>query len=189
MLIGGLEFEDERLKNEEWPARKPTTPLGSLPVATIDGTEYGQSMALLRYFGKLTGLYPDDALKALQVDQVVETVVAMDVALTSSFGDDKDAKKQAQEKAINVDAEKYWGGCQKLLEGLSDGPFVLGEQPSVADVIIATIYLFLKTGRLEFIAHDALHHYPRMLKVFEAVMAVPEVRAYYEKHPVPNLTL
>ncbi len=33
----------------------------------MDGEEYTQSTALLRYTGKLGGLYPDDALDALKV--------------------------------------------------------------------------------------------------------------------------
>ena len=33
----------------------------------MGGGEYTQSTALLRYAGKLGGLYPDDALLALQV--------------------------------------------------------------------------------------------------------------------------
>jgi len=35
--------------------------------AQMDGGEYTQSTALLRYAGKLGGLYPDDALEALKV--------------------------------------------------------------------------------------------------------------------------
>ncbi len=33
----------------------------------MGGGEYTQSTALLRYAGKLGGLYPDDALEALKV--------------------------------------------------------------------------------------------------------------------------
>ena len=33
----------------------------------MDGTEYTQSLALLKYAGKLGGLYPEDALAALKV--------------------------------------------------------------------------------------------------------------------------
>lgn len=34
----------------------------------MDGAEYTQSMALLRYAGKLGGLYPEDPLAALKVN-------------------------------------------------------------------------------------------------------------------------
>ncbi|CAN0532432.1 unnamed protein product [Ectocarpus sp. 12 AP-2014] len=37
----------------------------------MDDAEYTQSTALLRYAGKLGGLYPDDALAALKVDEIV----------------------------------------------------------------------------------------------------------------------
>jgi glutathione S-transferase len=56
------------------PQIKPTLPLGQLSLLTVDGTVYPQSMAATRYAGHLTGLYPTDALEALKVDVVSETV-------------------------------------------------------------------------------------------------------------------
>lgn len=39
-------------------------PLGQLPVVSIDGVDYTQSMALLRWAGKKSGLYPTDEVRA-----------------------------------------------------------------------------------------------------------------------------
>lgn len=36
----------------------------------MDGTDYTQSTALLRYAGKLGGLYPEDPLQALKVGTI-----------------------------------------------------------------------------------------------------------------------
>merc|ERR1712065_84472 len=51
-------------------------PYGSLPVFTPAGSDmvYGQSNAILRYVGKLTGLYPEDPLEALLVDELMDAV-------------------------------------------------------------------------------------------------------------------
>ena len=62
--LGGLELEDVRIKFEEWPALKPTTPGGSLPVFYVDGEPHTQSSAVLRYLGHLTGQYPTDPMDA-----------------------------------------------------------------------------------------------------------------------------
>lgn len=35
----------------------------------MDGTDYTQSLALLRYAGKIGGLYPEDPLEALKVSR------------------------------------------------------------------------------------------------------------------------
>ncbi|TMW63434.1 hypothetical protein Poli38472_002375 [Pythium oligandrum] len=55
--------------------RKPKTPMGKMPILEVDGTPYTQSMAIVRYAGCLSGLYPADPLDALKVDSVLETLV------------------------------------------------------------------------------------------------------------------
>eukprot|EP00904_Undaria_pinnatifida_P011749 jgi/Undpi1/7704/HiC_scaffold_23.g10177.m1 len=37
----------------------------------MGGNDYTQSTALLRYAGKLGGMYPEDPLEGLQVDEIV----------------------------------------------------------------------------------------------------------------------
>ncbi|CAM9889837.1 unnamed protein product, partial [Ectocarpus sp. 4 AP-2014] len=50
---GGLEWEDKRLTREEFGELKPSLPNGQVPVLSVDGFELAQSMAILRYVGKL----------------------------------------------------------------------------------------------------------------------------------------
>ena len=44
-----------------------------LPVTTIDGKTYAQSLAILRYYGKKAKLCPTDDLAALAVDHGYST--------------------------------------------------------------------------------------------------------------------
>ena len=64
MVIGGVPFEDDRVKFADWQARKPHTPFGALPVLEHDGQTVAQSNGINRYVGKLAGLYPNDAWQA-----------------------------------------------------------------------------------------------------------------------------
>lgn len=188
LIIGKIPFEDDRITFDKWPALKPNTPLGSVPVAQIDGKEYVQTMALTRYFGKVGGLYPTCAKKALMIDQVVETVMDMQNSLFYYKGTEKNEDmKNAREIIIKVDGSRYWGGCEKMLETISSGPFVLGDVVSIADICITGIYLFLKCEYLDFVCPKALDGYPRMHKVFRSVMAIPEVAEWYQTHPIKNL--
>lgn len=187
MIIGKIPFEDEIITFDKWPALKAKTPLGSLPVAEIDGNEYVQTVALTRYFGKLGGLYPSCPLKALQVDQVVETVVDMQTALFSHMGTKKEEMEAVKESVTKVAGRRYWGGIEKMLETFSHGPFVLGDEVSIADIAIAAVFLFLKCEFIDVIPHNALDGYPRMDEVFRSVMDIPEVSEWYKARPVKNL--
>lgn len=189
LLLGKQEFEDDRIAFDKWPALKPQVPLGALPVAEIDGKQVSQTMALVRYFGKQSGLYPQDAWKSLMVDQVIETVLDMQSAIFNAKGADKDAIRDAREKMLVTSVPRYWGGAEKLLEDLSDGPFVLGDEVSIADVCITALFLLLKVEFLEFIPIDALSGYPRLDQVFASVLALPEVKEWYTNNPVANLTV
>lgn len=186
MLLGNQEFEDNRVTFKEWPDLKSQMPLQALPVAEINGKEVSQSMAMVRYFGKLSGLYPEDAWKALLVDQIVETVMDMQDAMFSFKGDDKDAMREAREKTMKDDVPRYWGGAEKMLEDYPEGPYVLGDELSIADICIAVLYAFVKAELLDFIPKNGLEGYPKMEKILHSVVSLPEVKEWYTKHPVAN---
>lgn len=189
MLLGKQEFEDDRVSFEKWPSLKPKMPLGALPVAEIDGKQVPQTMALVRYFGKQSGLYPEDAWKSLMVDQVVETVTDMQSAIANTRGAEVDVQREVREKMLAESVPRFWGGAEKMLEDISDGPFVLGDEISIADVCITTTFLFLKVQFLEFIPIDGLNGYPRMEQVFQSVMDLPDVKQWYINNPIPNLSI
>ena len=58
LSIGGLSVEDDRVAPSDWPARKPDTPFGALPVLEVDGQTLAQSNAINRYVGKLISTHP-----------------------------------------------------------------------------------------------------------------------------------
>lgn len=67
--IGGVDFTDERVPFAEWKETKPNMRWHYLPELTLTNAEgeqvtVGQSNAILRFAGKLTGLYPSDVRRA-----------------------------------------------------------------------------------------------------------------------------
>ncbi len=70
-----------------------------------DGREIGESIAILRFAGKLGGLYPEKPLQALLVDSLV------DIAASAINGAPQ-AKDEAEKKAQR---EAYADGKLKLL--------------------------------------------------------------------------
>ena len=78
-----LPFENKAVAFSEWGAMKETVPAGQLPILEVhtegedDGgirATFDQSLAMLRYVGKLTGSYPSDPIQAMQVDAIIDTV-------------------------------------------------------------------------------------------------------------------
>ncbi|KAK3791685.1 hypothetical protein RRG08_004436, partial [Elysia crispata] len=65
------EFEDNRVARDDWPAFKPKTPFGQMPVLEVDGEMMGQTVAICNYLAREFGLYGKTALETFHVDEVV----------------------------------------------------------------------------------------------------------------------
>lgn len=52
LFLSGVEFVDERIDFAQWPARKPSTPYGSLPLLEWGDRQLAQSNTILRLVGR-----------------------------------------------------------------------------------------------------------------------------------------
>lgn len=178
--MGKIPFTDDRIASADWPAIKPTTPLGSIPVAVVDGKTAVQSTSIMRYFGQLGGLYPSDPWQGLQADSVVDTMADFFSSLYASHSDDEAELEKMRLDSFDAAFPRYWGGCATIVgEASSDGPFVLGDTPSIADAAITQIYANLASGALPPLKKETLSGYPRMDQVVQATLALPEVKEWY----------
>ena len=78
---------DERLQFPEFKERKPTLPLGYLPVLSIDEEIFTQTEPMVRWAARISGLYPIDLKEAMRVDEVC--AVAHDCLLYTSDAADE----------------------------------------------------------------------------------------------------
>ena len=73
--IAGVDFHDERIKFDQWPAMKPTTPYGALPVLEMPGKPaLAQTNAILVMIGRAHGLHPKDDFVAAQHEAMMNHV-------------------------------------------------------------------------------------------------------------------
>src|SRR4051812_20151736 len=71
----GVDFEDTRVPRADWPALKPTTPFGSMPVLELPGQPpLAQSNAILTLIGRLHGLHPKGLFEAARHEAVMQHV-------------------------------------------------------------------------------------------------------------------
>lgn len=68
----GVAFTDDRMDFATWKGIKESTPGKALPTLTVGNTTYTQSIAMLRWAGKKSDLYPKDDLKAFRCDEVMD---------------------------------------------------------------------------------------------------------------------
>ena len=61
----GVEFEDHRISFEEFMKVRSEMRFTCAPELEIDDVTVTQSNSMLRYVGKIAGLYPEDDLQAL----------------------------------------------------------------------------------------------------------------------------
>lgn len=140
MHAAGIGFTNTRFPSADWKTIKPTTPLVSVPVLNINGTDHVQSLALMRYAAKLGGFYPTDhdhPLQALVVDEVMETCSEL-MSKAPRSRDKEELKRLRQEFQENT-MTRY----SSFLEGIvsknkesTGSSLVVGTTVKVADLSV-----------------------------------------------------
>eukprot|EP00834_Sanchytrium_tribonematis_P003642 NODE_147_length_15617_cov_0.576750.p14 type:complete len:209 gc:universal NODE_147_length_15617_cov_0.576750:14487-15113(+) len=182
LQVANIPFEDHRIKKEEWPNLKPNMPFGQLPVLTIDDkTVLAQSLAILRYIGKLGNLYPQDPLQAAFVDQVIDQIKDIGDSLNATFQEKDDEKKMKMRETL---ANETWPMKFKALEAVlvkHGNGYAVGNQISIADILLYTFVWAITSGVLDGIPKSLLDGYLTILKVNQQVHDHPKVAEWNAK--------
>lgn len=179
LSIGGVPFEDHRVKGADWPALKPDTPFGSLPVLKVDGETVSQSNAINRYVGRLAGLYPEDALEALRCDEVLEAVEQIEAQVGPTMHLRDEAQKRAAREALAAGPlALHLRTLNARLEARGD--WFADGRLTVADLRVFVWIRQLRSGRLDYLPTDLTDQLaPALVAHLARVQAHPGVAAYY----------
>jgi len=74
LKFGDVDYTETVVEFPEWAALKPKMILGSLPVAKIDGVEYCQAAALVKYFSQIGSMAKLSSMEELKSNMVHQTV-------------------------------------------------------------------------------------------------------------------
>ncbi|GMF09523.1 unnamed protein product [Phytophthora lilii] len=173
---GGVAFTDARVAHADFPAMKPTLPFGQLPVLEVDGAVYAQSMAIARYAAKVVGLYPSDAVQALKADMFSCSLGDLeDPVVDFMFKTSDEAQKAQKKKAfIEETVPKFFAALEKMVAG----KFILGDNPSYADVQ----FLDVVDNKLKWAFPDfKVDAFPKLSALLSNVKAEPKIAAYLSK--------
>ncbi|KAI9979781.1 hypothetical protein PInf_000547 [Phytophthora infestans] len=161
-----IAFTDDRITHSDFAALKPTLPLGQVPVLELDGTVYGQSMAIARYAAKIAGLYPSDATEALKVDVFSCSLEDLEGPIVDFMLKTSDETEKAQKKKVFVEemVPKYFAALEKML--------------SLADLQ----FLDFVDNKLKWAFPDfKVDGFPKLTALLSNVKAEPKIATYLSK--------
>ena len=178
LYLGGVDFEDVRIKREEWAALKPTTPFGALPYLEIPGhPPLAQSNAILVYIGRTSGLHPKDDFEAARHEAMMQHIEDLRAVLSPTMRMSDEAEKKKAREAIAASTLPEWAA--RAERQIGDGPFFGGEDLQVVDLKIHLIVRWLASGTLDHIPPTVFAAATKLTRVHEAVRDDARVKAWY----------
>lgn len=153
MILGDIDFNDDRIPMAKWPEARATKPFKAIPTLEVDGEVFTQSNAINRYVAKLAKLYPTDQLEAFRCDEVMDAIEDQSQKIVATFSiQDPEEKKRAREKLAD-------GLIPNLLSWLNDklkarGEYFADNRLTIADLRVFATIKHLKSGNLDHIPSD-----------------------------------
>ncbi len=153
LSIAGVPFEDNRLDRATFATLKPDTPFGSLPVLDWEGHgRFAQSNAILRLIGRQHGMHPDDPFEAARHDALMDAAEELRHRIAATIHIKDASEKSAARRQLSSDYLGQWG--RFVDRQITNGPFVAGADPSVADIKLFIVHRWITSGGLDDIPTD-----------------------------------
>lgn len=174
-----LDFEDHRISFDEFMQTRSAMPFRCAPVLAIDDVLVTQSNAMLRYVGKMAGMYPQDPLQALYCDETMGVIEDLLHHVVHTFGLEGDELKAAREKLVDGWISTIVKGLEELLQR-GGGRYFADDRLTVADLKVFMQIKSLRSGTLDHVPADLVDQIaPALVEHQERVADDPAVQAYY----------
>ena len=178
--LAGIDFEDRRIKFDEWAALKPTTPFGAMPVLELPGKPaLAQSNAILVLVGRRHGLHPKDDFEAARHEAVMAHVEDLRSAMGPSLRMKDDAEKKRAREALLEGFFPAWGS--NVEKQIGDGPFFGGPALHVVDLKLHMAVRWFAGGKVDHVPADVFARFAKLMRVHDAVRDDARVRSWYSK--------
>eukprot|EP00614_Pseudopedinella_elastica_P020937 CAMPEP_0172616432 /NCGR_PEP_ID=MMETSP1068-20121228/64428_1 /TAXON_ID=35684 /ORGANISM="Pseudopedinella elastica, Strain CCMP716" /LENGTH=254 /DNA_ID=CAMNT_0013421859 /DNA_START=76 /DNA_END=840 /DNA_ORIENTATION=+ len=185
LVLGDYDWSDEY--PSDWPAMKPTTKWGQLPLMQIEnGEQMSQTKAMFRFLAKQVvvegaALYPDDPFEAFKVDELIEAFEDVRVKIVPSFAIKDQAEKEAfRQKLFDLPGKGEGALLMAKIEKLAGANgHMCGDSFTAADIWCFFWVNFLRCGFFDGLSADVCSPYPKLLAVTSKVAALPALKAHY----------
>jgi prostaglandin-H2 D-isomerase / glutathione transferase len=178
--LGGVDFEDVRVKHADWPALKTQTPFGSLPVLELPGqAPLAQSNAILVLMGRRHGLHPKDDVEAARHEGVMHYVEDLRAAVGPTLRMKDEAEKKSARESLVSSYFPVWGA--NVEKQIGDGPFFGGASLHVVDLKLYVAVRWLAGGKVDHVPTTVFSAFPKLTRVHDAVRDHAGVKSWYAK--------
>ncbi|MDA7966989.1 glutathione S-transferase family protein [Ruegeria sp.] len=176
----GLDYEAIALDfaggEQTKPAYKQINPKGRVPALAVEGGILTETGALLEYVAAMApqaGLVPDDPVKAARMREVMFYLAStMHVNHAHKQRGHRWADKKASWKDMTAKvAQTMTASCEYIVSNGLRGPFVLGDEISLADPYLYTVCSWLEGDGVDVTA------FPKIVAFRKAMEARPSVQA------------
>jgi glutathione S-transferase len=166
--IAKIPFEDCRVKSADWPQLKSSGKCiyGQMPILEIDGETYAQSMAILRYAGKVAGLYPTDPIEALKVDEMLDCCIDVRSKISPTYALPEAERIAARQKIVENFIRPHIANMEARV---GENGFAVGDKLTIADLAVANEVCGLRSGRLDGVDCNLADDAPKLMKIVESV--------------------
>ena len=175
----GIDFNDHRISFQDFMQTRGEMPFTCAPVLEIDGVPVTQSNAMLRYVGKMAGLYPEDSLQALYCDEAIDAVEDLLHHIVRTLMLEGDALKTARDELREGWLTTFVKGYEQLLER-GGGSYFADNRLTVADLKVFVQIRSLRNSGLEHVPADFVDKLaPKLAAHADRIADEAIVRAYY----------
>ena len=181
LFMGNIPYEDHRPSREEFLRMKRSgeLPYGQLPVLDVDGVRIAQSVAIARYCGKVSGLYPAQEVATARCDELLDTASQITQELGPSMrSKDPVEKARLRQNLATKIFPRWMGMLEQRLQANGESGFFVGDSITMADLIIWRLLGWLISGILDGIPTDLLDPFPGLLQHQERIGSHPGVLAW-----------
>jgi glutathione S-transferase len=174
-------FEDVRIEREKWPAMKPSTPFGQLPILEVDGIMLCQSNTVARFVARRVKLAGKTDLEEARADMIIDCVEDT-IKPMVGFIMEKDETKKAElkNKYMTEQLPVFLDDLEKLLKANKGGDgYIVGDSLTWADLGILVLDGWLSLAG----ASGELAKRPKLAALKDRVEKLPKIAAWIAKRP------
>ena len=164
--------------DDDWSNVKPHIPFKQLPILELDdGTQIGQSIAILNYIESVAGIEIADPVKSAEASSILQSAqelfAPLNPAVNFAVGDDFESKRLA----MGPDLESRFSDLERYLNKY-EGKYFIDDTPRAAEFA-----LFHHLDLSKKLDPDLLPNFPRLLQFITDVESIAAILEYLQTRP------